>query len=371
MAVKSRLALAVAWTPEFREAPEFRWLQAWVRVQAESLWDEVELVEDLPPGEIASETLIVGERCLLGRRSLAAMRQSLAEGAIAAVPRRLAESGLPGLDRIRTLRGIELAENAVLSSTTRGMAPEPAPHPALLLASEGASRQRGGSPASILAGEGPSLNPVAAGLCHEFIDYYGEVREDILPYLDAECREVLEIGCGRGATGAFLQDRLGCRVTGVELNPVVARSAAERLHRVVVGDAVVVDVGGPFDAVVACELFEHLAEGEVFLDRLRSWLRPGGRAVLSVPNVGHHAVVEDLLAGRWDYLPVGLLCFTHYRFFTRQSLEETIRAAGFTDIEILPQRTEPPSWIDDLPGELEVDAESLSTQGFYVVIRNP
>ncbi|MBD3855541.1 MAG: hypothetical protein IFK92_03250 [Acidobacteria bacterium] len=91
--MKSRLALAVAWTPEFREAPEFRWLQAWVRVQAESLWDEVELVEDLPPGEIASETLIVGERCLLGRRSLAAMRQSLAEGAIAAVPRRLAESG--------------------------------------------------------------------------------------------------------------------------------------------------------------------------------------------------------------------------------------------------------------------------------------
>ena len=66
-----------------------------------------------------------------------------------------------------------------------------------------------------------------------------------------------------------------------------------------------------------------------------------------------------------------LLCFTHYRFFTRQSLEETIRAAGFTDIEILPQRTEPPSWSDDLPGELEVDAESLSTQGFYVVIRNP
>ena len=93
--------------------------------------------------------------------------------------------------------------------------------------------------------------------------------------------------------------------------------------------------------------------------------------MLSVPNVGHHAVVEDLLAGRWDYLPVGLLCFTHYRFFTRQSLEETIRAAGFTEIEIVPQRTEAPSWIDDLPGELEVDAESLFTQGFYVVIRNP
>ena len=49
---------------------------------------------------------------------------------------------------------------------------------------------------------------------------------------------------------------------------------------------------------------------------------PGGRLVLSVPNVGHWAVVEDLLAGRWDYLPIGLLCYTHYRFFTRRTLAD-------------------------------------------------
>jgi len=91
--------------------------------------------------------------------------------------------------------------------------------------------------------------------------------------------------------------------------------------------------------------------------------------VLSVPNVGHHAIIEDLLAGRWDYLPVGLLCSTHYRFFTRRTLEDTLRAAGIENFEITPQRTEPPSWLEDLPDSFEVDPESLSTQGFYVVIR--
>jgi len=369
--VRTRLVLSVAWTPEFREAPEFRWLQAWVRMQAERVWDEVEYVEDLPPGGVKSTLLVLGERCLLGRRSLVAMRQSIAGRTPAAVPRRLAASGLPGLDRIRTLRGIERAEEQVLAGETGAMPPESPPYAAVLASPEAAEGLAGLTPASILAGDGLSDGLATKGLCHEFIDYYGEAREDILPFLDSSCREVLEVGCGRGATGAMLQDRLGCRVTGVELNPVVARAAAERLHRVVAGDVLEIDPGGPFDAVVACELLEHLTEQGLFLRRLLRWIRPGGRAVLSVPNVGHHAIVEDLLAGRWDYLPVGLLCSTHYRFFTRRTLEDVLRAVGLADFEIIPQRTEPPPWLDDVPDDLEIDAESLSTQGFYVVIRVP
>jgi SAM-dependent methyltransferase len=368
MSEGSRLVMAVAWSPEFREAPEFLWLQAWVRAQAEKVWDDVDVIDGSIPANVDGPLLILGERCLVGWRTLEAMRDAVAGGALAASPRRLAASGLPDLERIRTLRAIESAEEIVLSGGGSD-ASEPPPHPAVLLSPETDTRLGDATPASILAGEGQQDEPVTIGLCHEFIDYYGEVREDILPFLDPECRDVLEIGCGRGATGAFLQERLGCRVTGVELNPVVATTAAKCLHRVVVGDILEVDPGGPFDAVVACELFEHLTEGDAFLKRLGSWLRPGGRAVLSVPNVGHHAIAEDLLAGRWDYLPVGLLCSTHYRFFTRRTLEDILRAAGFTDFEITPQRTESPSWLDDLPTDLEVDPKSLSTQGFYVMIR--
>jgi len=372
MMKKSRLVLVVVWSPEFREAPEFQWLQSWVRAQAESSWDEVETAESLPAAT-GDACLIVGERCLIARQTLEAMKRALEAGASAVSPRRLAASGLPALDRFRTLRGIERAEKAIVSKTgiTGNDASSSPPHAAVLLSPDAVKQMSGTSPASILGGDGPPVHPISVGLCHEFIDYYGEVREDILPFLDTECREVLEIGCGRGATGAFLQDRIGCRVTGVELNPVVAREANKHLHRVVVGDALEVDPGGPFDAVVACELFEHLTEGEAFLNRLRSWLRPGGQAVLSVPNVGHYAIVEDLLAGRWDYLPVGILCSTHYRFFTRHTLEDMLHMAELHDYEIVAQRTEEPVWLDRLPENLEVDAESLATHGFYVVIRVP
>jgi len=376
----SDVTLIVAWTPEFREAPEFvtlqEWvefvtLQEWVRTQAETVWEHVESVADAADAARDRPLLIISDRCLIGNRSLESMRRAIEDGAQAAVPRRLANSGLPALDTVRTLSGIEHAEARILEAETGTAVPESPPYAAVLVSPEAAENLSDRTAADILAGEGLPDDVVTTGLCHEFIDYYGEAREDILPYLDANCHEVLEVGCGRGATGALLQDRLGCKVTGVELNPVVARAAAERLHRVVVGDILEVDPGGPFHAVVACELFEHLTEQGLFLRRLREWLRPGGRAVLSVPNVGHHAIVEDLLGGRWDYLPVGLLCSTHYRFFTRRTLEDTLRAAGLGDFEIIPQPTEPPAWLNLLPEDLTVDAESLATQGFYVVIRVP
>jgi len=194
------------------------------------------------------------------------------------------------------------------------------------------------------------------------------VRADILPFVPPGAREVLEVGCGRGVTGRLLHERLGCRVTGVELNPIAAREAARHLHRVVQGDIAELELEGRFDLVLALELVEHLVDSEPFLARLPRLIAPGGRAVLSIPNVGHHAVAEDLLAGRWDYLPIGLLCYTHVRFFTRRTLEDWLRRAGLERFALHPQRTELPAHFAQLPAPFEVDRESLATKGFYVVV---
>ena len=365
----SRISLVVAWSEEMRAADEFLALQAWVRAQAERVWDRVVPATSLTDCEQGAPALVVGERCLLGCRSLAEMKRAVDGGAEAVTPLRLGCTGLPGLDSIRTLSGIEKVETNVLAAGPQAFEPERPPFAALLLAPSLVEGLQSGDPALTLTDPWFASRAVTVGLCHEFIDYYGEVREDILPFLDSTCRDVLEVGCGRGATGALLQERLGCRVTGVELNPVVARYAARRLQRVIFGDVLEVDPGGPYDAVVACELFEHLTRQDVFLERVRRWLKPGGRLVLSIPNVGHYTIVEDLLAGRWDYLPIGLLCQTHYRFFTRKTLEDSFAAAGFSDIEIVSQKTEAPTWLRELPTTLEIDAESLATHGFYVVLR--
>ncbi|HEX5758421.1 MAG TPA: class I SAM-dependent methyltransferase, partial [Thermoanaerobaculia bacterium] len=318
-----------------------------------------------PAGRFDAVLLVGGANVLIGRRTLGAMGAALAAGAPEVRPSRLSETRLAGGDPIYTLRGYERLERLFLA----GDVPPPAataPPPPVALVSRERWERAAGDPATLLAGD--ARDAARAGLCHEFIDYYGEVRADVLPFVPAGAREVLEVGCGRGVTGRLLQERLGCRVTGVELNPLAAREAARHLDRVVQGDVEELEIDGTFDVVLALELVEHLVESEAFLARLPRLLAPGGRAVLSVPNVGHWAVAEDLLAGRWDYLPIGLLCYTHYRFFTRRTLEDWLRRAGLERFTLHPQRTELPERFSRLASPFEIDRESLATKGFYVVV---
>jgi 2-polyprenyl-3-methyl-5-hydroxy-6-metoxy-1,4-benzoquinol methylase len=340
-------------------APEFQYLLSHCLLEAREVFDHVELVlagqrPVAPDGTFDAVLLLSSGNVLLCRRSLAAMWDLLQTGVREVRPYRLADAGAE--TPVYTLRGYEKAEKAFLERGPAGTPLNPARQPVALLAFEDPEHR------SEATGIGH------AGLFHEFIDYYGEVRSDILPFVPAGAREVLEVGCGRGVTGRLLQETLGCRVTGVELNPVVAREAARHLHKVIQGDVQDLEIEGGYDVVLALEVVEHLVEAEAFLARIKGLLAPGGRGILSIPNVGHYSIVEDLIAGRWDYLPIGLLCYTHYRFFTRKTLADWLRRSGIEKFELVPQKTELPGWAGELPGRFETDPESLATKGFYVLI---
>lgn len=356
----SRLLVVLAESSESAESPELRYLVSWCLLQARQVFDEVTVASSDLPEEARryDAVLLLGSgNVLIGRRSLAALWDLLRNGCSEVRPYRLANVGDIGARfPVYTLRGYERVEDDFLSRGPAG---------ALLPASR--------LPVALLTpgrfeNPGDETDVGAAGLCHEFIDYYGEVRSDVLPFLPAGAREVLEVGCGRGVTGKLIQDTLGCRVTGVELNPVVAREAARHLHRVLQGDVQTLAIEGRFDAVLALELVEHLVDTENFLTRVKNLLAPGGRAIFSIPNVGHYSVVEDLIAGRWDYLPIGLLCYTHFRFFTRHTLADWLRRSGIERFELVPQKTEPPDRPERFTGQFETDLESLSTKGFYVLV---
>lgn len=328
--------------------------------------------------------LVIGrENVHLGAASLSEMKARVDAGASVVLPGRLAGFPLAAETPIHTLRAFELFEQRVLKEQLESAERRDSHLPVALFSAEFFDIHLRQRPLSTLLTDDGLLSVVSkdvdskdvayAGLFHDYVDYYGEVRDDILPMVPEEARDVLEIGCGRGVTGQLLQQRLGCRVTGIELNPEVAQEAAERLHRVIVGNVEhlaleELELSKAFDVVVATELFEHLNYPEDFLIQMKRLLRPGGRIVLSVPNVGHYSIVEDLLAGRWDYLPIGLLCYTHFRFFTRATLESWIHRVGFASHQIIAQTTELPERFELPLGPFEVDRESLRTKGFYVVL---
>ena len=368
----SDLLIVRAPDPDAECSPEFQYLDSYVLLQAREAFGRVVAVslgETLPAGRCEA-VLLLGPNVLISRRSLEVMRNALRSGLAEARPWRLADAGAGS--PIYTLRGYERAERTFLEAGPRGASP-PASHlPVSLLsfdrfsqALEKTTLERLLREPDSLPADGPGIGH--AGLCHEFIDYYGEVRSDVLPFLPESAREVLEVGCGRGMTGRLIQERLGCRVTGVELNPVVAREAARHLHRVLHGDVQTLEIEGRFDVVLALELVEHLVEAEGFLARVKQLLAPGGRAIFSIPNVGHYSIVEDLIAGRWDYLPIGLLCYTHYRFFTRKTLADWLRRCGLERFDLIAQTTELPERPERYAA-FEADLKSLSTKGFYVIV---
>jgi SAM-dependent methyltransferase len=143
---------------------------------------------------------------------------------------------------------------------------------------------------------------------------------------------VLDVGCSTGYLAAELTAR-GCRVVGVEDDPEAAAEAREACELVVVGDvedpAVRNELPRDMDVVLLADVLEHLRDPWEALAALRETLGPRGRAIASVPNIGHWTARRALARGRFPYADHGLFDRTHLRFFTRASARELAQRAGF------------------------------------------
>jgi 2-polyprenyl-3-methyl-5-hydroxy-6-metoxy-1,4-benzoquinol methylase len=126
-----------------------------------------------------------------------------------------------------------------------------------------------------------------------------------------------------------LADR-GWNVTGIENDPQDATEAERVGLRVLQGKAqeVLPEVSDRFGIVVLADVLEHFADPLEVLRAAAGLLEPGGRVVISVPNVAHLSVRLQLLLGSFDYTDRGILDRTHLRFFTRKTLKVLVADAG-------------------------------------------
>ncbi|HEY3170156.1 MAG TPA: class I SAM-dependent methyltransferase [Thermoanaerobaculia bacterium] len=187
------------------------------------------------------------------------------------------------------------------------------------------------APAAIRHSGGRALADPGAYL-HRYAEMDAQARDDLAEKVPNGAGAVLDVGCSRGATAAALRWRGVERIVGVEPDPEDASEAARRYDRVLACPLEEVPVGefGPeFDAVLFGDVLEHLIDPSDALVRVRPWLTGRGVVIASVPNVGNWAIVADLLAGRFDYVPYSLLSGTHVRHFTRSTLRDLFEACGY------------------------------------------
>lgn len=163
--------------------------------------------------------------------------------------------------------------------------------------------------------------------------YYSHVREEIEQLLPAHVDRILEVGCGRGETLAWIKDSKGAKFAcGVELFEESAAAAARKLDCVVTGNFEAIELPAEvnaFDVILCLDVLEHFVDPWKAIHRLDGLLRPGGVLIASIPNVRYFRVVLALLfQGRWDYEDFGILDRTHLRFFTKRTALELLQTSG-------------------------------------------
>ncbi len=147
--------------------------------------------------------------------------------------------------------------------------------------------------------------------------------------------EVLEIGTATGYLSSEMS-HLGCNVTGIEQDPEMAEVAREHCDEMIVGDVESLDLTalGPYDAIVFGDILEHLRNPKEVLQRVSGLLKPGGKVLISLPNIANIWVRLNLLFGRFNYTRVGILDESHLRFFTLQTMKQLADDSGFDVISI-------------------------------------
>ena len=152
---------------------------------------------------------------------------------------------------------------------------------------------------------------------------------------------VLDVGCGAGLASETLA-RAGAAVIGLDAAPEVlgaARAHAARAclaidYRQGTPESLVAAGEAPFDAVLALEVVEHVADRAAFCRSLAALLKPGGRLFVSTLNRTARSLLVAKIGAEYvlRLLPVG----THdWPMFVRPSeLGTDLRGAGLRIVDL-------------------------------------
>ncbi|MEF9991454.1 MAG: methyltransferase domain-containing protein [Romboutsia sp.] len=144
---------------------------------------------------------------------------------------------------------------------------------------------------------------------------------------------ILEIGCACGATLLKLQNIYkDSSLYGMDISKE-SIAIAKYIDDVKAEQADIEseDVSfeeNKFDLIVLLDVLEHLRDPWAVLKKLKKSLKEDGQIIISLPNIMHISIINNLIQGRWDYKESGILDATHLRFFTLKSITELFQGIG-------------------------------------------
>jgi len=200
-------------------------------------------------------------------------------------------------------------------------------------------------------------------------EYFAHQRHDLLSKLPRPLGRVLDVGCGEGASHAYLRQAGATEIVGIELEPAAATRAATRYDRVLVGDAAdrFSDLEPTFDTILCHDVLEHLVDPSAALVRLRGLASSRAHLQVSIPNARHVSLLVDLVGrGTFGYTETGHRDIGHLRWFTRKDFLAALPPAGWKPVAVTPsaeRRVE--AWPVSPPASLLQRASEFFTYQWY------
>ena len=165
--------------------------------------------------------------------------------------------------------------------------------------------------------------PRLHGLARPILAAFDAQRLRILARAVPPGAMLLDVGAGRGRFVAAAASA-GYRAAGIEPSDrgvAAARALGADVRQAGIEEAVV--AAGSLDAVTLWHVLEHVEDPLAALERLATWIRPGGTLLVGVPNL---ASVQAWVGGeRWYHLDVP----RHRTHFTPAGVADLLERAGF------------------------------------------
>lgn len=168
--------------------------------------------------------------------------------------------------------------------------------------------------------------------------YYSADRDQMVKYIPANVKKILEVGCGFGNFSRLLKDTLNTENWAVEIDEKAAKVASEKIDKVINTDIAQAMAQLPddyFDCAVFNDVLSCIPDPFSMLSGIKNKLTSGGVIVASIPNVRHWRTLRDLvLRGQWDYREFGILDTAHVRFYTYKSLVKMFDELGYEIVKL-------------------------------------
>lgn len=170
---------------------------------------------------------------------------------------------------------------------------------------------------------------------------YIGLRKDILKHVSGENLNILDVGCATGVNGRWLKENKKISyLSGIEIDATMSKIAAEVYDELILGNIESLDLsvafnGNKFDFILLGDVLEHLIDPWSILKKLNQQLNPGGKIIISLPNIQHiNTFFNIYIRGEWVYNERGIYDKTHLRWFTLKNIKKLTSAADLKIIKV-------------------------------------